>query len=130
MALRISELVLECRDPVPMARFWCEALGFSVVGREPDGSLEIGPPTGFGGLQPTMILSPTDHEPTPKGMLHLDVSPVESTMEAEVDRLLALGARHADIGQTGEEDWVVLADPEGNVFCVLGRSLDMLHDDR
>lgn len=126
MALRVSELVLDCRDPVRLARFWCEALGFVVVGREPDGSLEIGPPTGFGGPQPTMILSPTEDPPRERGMLHLDVSPVESTQEAEVDRLLALGAEHADVGQTGAEEWVVLQDPEGNVFCVLRRSLDVL----
>lgn len=126
MALRISELVLDCRDPVRLARFWCEALEFVVVGREPDGSLEIGPTTGFGGPQPTIILSPTDRQPPERGLLHFDVSPVESTMEAEVERLLALGAQHADVGQTGQEDWVVMQDPEGNVFCVLQRSLGAL----
>jgi hypothetical protein len=126
MALRISELVLDCHDPVRLARFWCEALDFVVVGREPDGSLEIGPTTGFGGPQPTMILSPSTRQPRERGMLHFDVSPVESTLEAEVERLRGLGAEPADVGQTGEEDWVVLQDPEGNVFCVLQRSLDML----
>jgi hypothetical protein len=50
------------------------------------------------------------------------VSPVDRSQEEEVERILALGATRADIGQTGEESWTVLADPEGNEFCVL-RSL-------
>jgi hypothetical protein len=56
-----------------------------------------------------------------KNRLHLDVSPIDRTRDEEVDRLVALGASHVDIGQ-GEQRWVVLADPEGNEFCVL-RSL-------
>jgi Glyoxalase-like domain len=58
---------------------------------------------------------------TVKNRLHIDVNPIDRTQEAEVERLIALGARHVDIGQ-GEQSWVVLADPEGNEFCVL-RSL-------
>jgi hypothetical protein len=54
--------------------------------------------------------------------MHLDLSPVDCSRDEEVERLLALGATRADVGQTGEESWVVLADPEGNEFCVL-RSL-------
>jgi hypothetical protein len=57
MACRISELVLGCRDPEVLARFWCEVLDFVVLDREEDGSLEIGPREGFGGPQPTIILS-------------------------------------------------------------------------
>jgi hypothetical protein len=51
--------------------------------------------------------------------LHLDVSPVDQDQDAELARLLAAGARAADIGQTGDESWHVLADPEGNEFCLL-----------
>jgi hypothetical protein len=51
-----------------------------------------------------------------KNRLHLDLRPDDH--DAEVERLLALGARHVNIGQ-GEQSWVVLADPEGNEFCVL-----------
>jgi hypothetical protein len=57
-----------------------------------------------------------------KNRMHLDLSPVDRSRDEEVARLLALGATRADVGQTGEESWVVLADPEGNEFCVL-RSL-------
>lgn len=60
MACRISELVLGCRDPEVLARFWCEVLDFVVLDREDDGTLEIGPREGFGGPQPTIILSRRD----------------------------------------------------------------------
>ena len=124
MACRISELVLECRDPDLLARFWCEVLDFVVLDREDDGSLEIGPRTGFGGPQPTIILSRND-EPAPgKPRLHIDVNATDRDQEAELERLLALGARPADVGQTGEEPWHVLADPEGNAFCLLKARLD------
>jgi hypothetical protein len=59
MASRISELVLKCRDPEVLARFWCDVLDYVVLGTEPDG-LEIGPREGFGGPQPTIILSRSD----------------------------------------------------------------------
>jgi len=118
MACRISELVLECRDPEELARFWCEVLDFVVLDRE-DGAVEIGPREGFGGLQPTIILSPND-EPTPsRSRLHLDVNATDRDQAAELERLLGLGARPADVGQTGSESWHVLADPEGNPFCLL-----------
>ena len=95
-------------------------LGYVELGREDDGSIEIGPPdAGFGGLQPTLILSPSSEPRTGKLRLHLDVNPTDRDQEAELERLLALGARPADVGQTGAEAWHVLADPEGNEFCLL-----------
>jgi len=123
MACRISELVIEARDPDRLAAFWCEVLGYVELERI-DGSIEIGPPgTGFGGLQPTIVLSPN---PIPKSgqlRLHIDVSPIDRDQDAELDRLLAAGARPADVGQTGDEPWHVLADPEGNEFCLLRKRL-------
>lgn len=126
MACRISELVLACRDPELLARFWCEVLDFVVLDREDDGSIEIGPREGFGGLQPTIILSPTEHPEPGKPRLHIDVNPTDRDQDAELERLLSLGARPADIGQTGQESWHVLMDPEGNEFCLLRRRLDPL----
>lgn len=119
MASRISEVVLGCRDPEVLARFWCEVLDFVVLDREDDGTLEIGPREGFGGAQPTIILSARDEPEPGKSRLHLDLNATDRDQEAELERLLALGARRAEIGQTGEESWHVLADPEGNEFCLL-----------
>jgi len=126
MACRISELVLECRDPEVLTRFWCEVLDFVVLERVEDGSIEIGPREGFGGAQPTIILSPTTEPRTAKSRLHIDVNATDRDQDAELERLLALGARPADVGQTGDESWHVLADPEGNEFCLLRRRLDPL----
>ncbi|MFG2089939.1 VOC family protein [Spirillospora sp. NPDC048824] len=122
MACRISELVLDCRDAERLAEFWCEVLGFVVLDREDDG-IEIGPPEGGGGLQPTLVLSPSEDARPGKLPLHIDVNPTDRDQDAELERLLAAGARHADVGQTGEESWVVLADPEGNEFCLLRKRL-------
>lgn len=126
MASRISELVLQCRDPEVLARFWCDVLDFVVLEREDDGSIEIGPQEGFGGAQPTIILSPTAQPKTEESRLHIDVNATDRDQDAELERLLALGARPADVGQTGNEPWHVLADPEGNAFCLLKRRLDPL----
>ncbi|MFF9360404.1 VOC family protein [Streptomyces griseoluteus] len=124
MACRISELVVDAADPERLAAFWSEVLGYVELGREDDGSIEIGPPgAGFGGPQPTLVLSPTTDPRPAKLRLHIDVSPTDGDQAAELGRLRALGARPADIGQTGEESWHVLLDPEGNEFCLLRRRL-------
>src|SRR6266566_3150216 len=102
MACRISELVLGCRDPEVLARFWCEVLDFVVLDREDDGTLEIGPREGFGGPQPTIILSRGDEPEPGKSRLHIDVNATDRDQDAELERLLRLGARPADIGQTGQ----------------------------
>jgi len=125
MACRISELVLDCREPEVLARFWCEVLDFVVLDRDEDG-LEIGPREGFGGAQPTIILSRADKPEPAKPRLHIDVNATDRDQDAELERLLSLGARPADIGQTGDESWHVLADPEGNEFCLLKTRLEPL----
>lgn len=122
MACRISELVLDSREPERLAAFWCEVLGYVVLDRV-DGSVEIGPKEGFGGLRPTIVFNPTDTPSAGRLPLHIDVNPTDRDQAAELDRLLSIGARHADVGQTGEESWYVLADPEDNEFCLLRRRL-------
>ncbi len=118
MACRLSEIVIDCRDPEALARFWCEVLGYQELSRE-DGAIEIGPEAGFGGPAPTLVFAPVA-DPTPGRLrVHIDVSPTDRDQDAELQRLLALGAVPADVGQTGEESWHVLADPEGNEFCLL-----------
>ncbi|HEY8471325.1 MAG TPA: VOC family protein [Natronosporangium sp.] len=119
MACRITELILDVRDPERLARFWCDVLGYVELERDGE-DVVIGPPgASFGGPQPVMILSQTDQPKLEKLRLHLDVSATDRSQEEELARLLAAGARHVDIGQTGEESWYVLADPEGNEFCLL-----------
>ncbi len=99
-------------------------LGYVEVGREEDG-IEIGPPgVGFGGPQPTLVFSPSSDPRPAKLRLHFDVNATDRDQEEELARLLSLGARPADVGQTGEENWHVLADPEGNEFCLLRRRVD------
>ncbi|MBE3001977.1 VOC family protein [Nocardiopsis sp. HNM0947] len=129
MACRIGEIVLGCRDPEVLARFWCEVLDFVVLGKEGEGddyALEIGPREGFGGPQPTIILSKRDEPEPGKSRLHIDVNATDRDQDAELDRLLEIGARPADIGQTGDENWHVLADPEGNEFCLLRARIPQL----
>ncbi len=119
MASRISELIIPCQDPNGLAAFWCEVLDFVVLDTEDDGSVEVGPREGFGGLQPTLIFSPTTEPKAGALRMHFDVNATDRDQDAELERLLSLGARPADVGQTGEEAWRVLADPEGNEFCLL-----------
>lgn len=92
--------------------------GFVVLDTE-DGAVEIGPEPGFGGLQPTLVFSRTTEPKTTRLRLHIDINATDRDQDAELQRLLAIGARPADVGQTGEESWHVLADPEGNEFCLL-----------
>jgi catechol 2,3-dioxygenase-like lactoylglutathione lyase family enzyme len=118
MACRFSELVIDCRDPETLAAFWSAVLDYQELSRE-DGAIEIGPAAGFGGAAPTLVFGPVP-DPTPgKLRLHIDVSPTDRDQDAELQRLLDLGAVPADVGQTGDENWHVLADPEGNEFCLL-----------
>lgn len=119
MACRISELVIDATAPEPLAAFWSEVLGYVELDREADGSIEIGPPgTGSGGPQPTLVISPTDDPRPAKLRLHIDVDATDRDQDAELERLLALGARPVDVHRTGHEGRHVLADPEGNEFCL------------
>ncbi|MHA5052623.1 VOC family protein [Streptomyces sp. SD15] len=104
-----------------------DVLGYVELDREGDGSIEIGPPdAGFGGPQPTLVFSPTSDPRTGKLRLHIDVNATDRDQDAELERLLALGAGPVDMGQTGTESWHVLADPEGDEFCLLRTRLKSL----
>jgi len=71
------------------------------------------------------LLPVTEHTSV-KNRLHLDLRADGVTTEQELARLLALGARRVDVGQPEDVTWVVLADPEGNEFCLLSRSVQEL----
>jgi glyoxalase superfamily protein len=126
VACRLSEIVVDSRDPGALAAWWAEVLGYRVLGRDDDGAVEIGPEAGFGGAAPTLVFAPVADPDAGKPRLHLDVNATDRDQDAELQRLLDLGATRADVGQSGDESWHVLADPEGNPFCLLRRRLDPL----
>ncbi|CAM5716605.1 Glyoxalase OS=Streptomyces canus OX=58343 GN=AQI96_31605 PE=4 SV=1 [Streptomyces canus] len=113
MALEWEQVIVDSADPAALGRWWAEALGWVVVEDSPD-EFEIRPEKD---RTPGLLFVPVPEAKTVKNRLHLDFRPDDQ--EAEVTRFLALGARHADVGQ-GEVPWVTLMDPEGNEFCVLG----------
>ena len=112
MASRWEQVVVDAEDPARLARWWAEALGYQIVHEEPD-EVEIRrtPDT-----LPGLLFGTAPEPKTAKNRLHLDLRPDDQ--EAEVERLVDMGARPVDIGQH-DVSWVVLADPEGNEFCVL-----------
>jgi catechol 2,3-dioxygenase-like lactoylglutathione lyase family enzyme len=119
MANRITTIVVDCTDPDRLAEFWCAVLGYEVVDRENE-DIEIGPPRqAEKGPAPTLLFQRVPDPAPGKNRLHLDLNATDRDQGAELERLLDLGATRADIGQEGTESWQVLADPEGNVFCLL-----------
>ena len=120
MVSRLTTVLRDCTDPARLAGFWCAVLGYEVAGRPDEDSVEIGPPgQPEMGPVPTLLFQRVP-DPTPgKNRLHLDLNATDRDQDAELHQLLALGATPADVGQTGREDWHVLADPEGNEFCLL-----------
>jgi len=118
MAARLTEIVVDGHDPERLAAFWSGVLGWEVVDRD-EGSVEIAGP----GDGPTLLFEPVPEDKIVKNRLHLDVNPTDRDRDAEVERIIGLGAVPVDVGQR-DVDWVVLADPEGNEFCVLAERVD------
>ena len=112
MSLRIEAVNFDCHEPGRVAEFWGSALGREAR-RDDDSCYSIE----AGESGPEMIFVRVPEGKEVKNRVHLDLRPDDQ--DAEVKRLLELGATRAQIGQTGEETWVVLADIEGNEFCVL-----------
>jgi catechol 2,3-dioxygenase-like lactoylglutathione lyase family enzyme len=118
MTAHIAQVTIDVHDVDAQAQFWSGALGMTVREGE-DGAAELYPPEGA--QAPLIWLQPVSEAKREKLRLHLDLRPDDGDVEREVERLIALGATRADVGQTGEETFTVLADPEGNEFCVLHR---------
>ncbi|HEX6538458.1 MAG TPA: VOC family protein [Candidatus Dormibacteraeota bacterium] len=112
MTLRWQSVVLDCHDKGRVARFWSAALGLPLRGPDQDGDIWLEPGDG----SPDLLFEEVPESKTVKNRLHLDLRPDDQAQE--VARLESLGARRIDIGQ-GDVSWVVMADPEGNEFCVL-----------
>lgn len=118
MTIRFVQWTLDVHDVELMAGFWSQALGYTVDHGD-DGAAKLYPPEGAPPDVPTLWLQPVAAEKAGKNRNHPDLRPHDGDVDGEVERLLSLGATHADVGQTGDEAFVVLADPEGNEFCVL-----------
>jgi hypothetical protein len=115
MPVALHHVVVDTRDLPRLARFWAQALDWKILS-EREREIIIGPdenaPVG-------MCFMPVADPKTVKNRLHLDLTTEAGDRDAEIERLLALGARRVDVGQSGEESWTVLADPEDNEFCVI-----------
>jgi len=119
MSSRLAVITIDAVRPRVVADFWCAVLGWQVI-EEDAGGLSIGPADGS---WPTIDVVPVPEAKATKNRLHFDLRADGVTTSDELDRLLSLGARRADVGQGADVSWVVLADPEDNEFCLLSRSV-------
>jgi predicted enzyme related to lactoylglutathione lyase len=115
MPVRLHHIVIDAHDLPGLARFWTQALSWTILS-ERENEIVIGTdenaPVGI-------CFMPVTDPKTVKNRVHVDLTTSAADRDREIDRLLALGACRVDIGQTGAESWTVLADPEGNEFCVV-----------
>jgi len=127
MSLRWYTVVIDCHDAIAQARWWCEVLDWQVVYESQDEMVIIPKHASDGRLPaedwtkvgPGLVFVPVPETKQLKNRLHLDLAPhLSDDRDAEIQRLLDLGATKVDVGQ-GDAGWTVLADPEGNEFCVL-----------
>jgi hypothetical protein len=117
MTSRIAQWTIDALNVEEVARFWAAALNME-LDLGPDGCARLYPRNG-GTLAQTVWIQHVETPKAGKNRAHPDLVTEHGSAELEVDRLIALGARLADVGQTGRESFVVLADPGGNEFCVL-----------
>jgi hypothetical protein len=124
MDIRIQCVVVDAGDCEALARFWSQALGWRVT-YESDSEWVIEPPEGSLAVDvaPDIVFVHVPEEKATKNRLHFDLRPGDQG--AEVLRLTELGARPVDIGQADDVSWIVMADPEGNEFCVLAPKPDI-----
>ena len=119
MTSRPAVIVIDAARPRLVADFWRAVLGWEVVESDADG-ISIAPGDGS---WPGIAVFQVPEGKSIKNRLHLDLRADGSSTEDELQRLLNLGARRVDVGQGPEVSWVVLADPEGNEFCLLSRTV-------
>jgi predicted enzyme related to lactoylglutathione lyase len=122
MPSRISAIVIDAVNPRTVTDFWCAVLNWKVI-EEDSEVITIG---SSGGLGPMIDVVAVPEPKTLKNRLHLDLRADGGTTAEELDRLLGLGARPVDVGQPADASWVVLADPEGNEFCLLSRTVQQV----
>lgn len=115
MPISLHHIVIDAHDLPALARFWAEALRWRILS-EREREVVIGPDEN---ATVGICFMPVTDRKAVKNRLHLDLTSDAEDRDTEIDRLLALGARRAEVGQSGKESWTVLADPEGNEFCVV-----------
>lgn len=116
MTLRIDCLTIDCSDPRLLAEFWSQALGWEIDFADAH-EIAISAAGDQSDAVPDLLFLRVPDAKQVKNRLHLDLRPDDR--DAEVARLESLGASRVEIGQVGDESWVVMADPEGNEFCIL-----------
>ena len=118
--IRIQCLTIDCHNPKLLGDFWGEVLGWQVT-HESETEVVVEPPAGspLVNVAPDILFLKVPDKKVVKNRLHLDLRPDDR--DAEVARIKKLGAVEVEIGQSQDPNvtWVVLADPEGNEFCVL-----------
>ncbi|GAA1968320.1 VOC family protein [Nocardioides panacihumi] len=118
MVSRLSVITIHAVAPERVARFWCDALGWQVLERDGE-VVSIGLEDATG---PTIDVVTVPEPKQVKNRLHFDLRADGVSTRTELERLQALGARPVDVGQSADASWVVLADVEGNEFCLLSRT--------
>ena len=119
MDIRIQCLCIDTTDPAKLASFWEAALGWRRRDSASGNEVVLEPPAGSpeDGVSPDLLFLRVPETKLGKNRLHLDLRPKDQA--AEVARLEVLGAKRVNVGQSDKVTWVVLADPDGNEFCVL-----------
>ena len=129
MSLRWYSVVIDCHDTAAQARWWADVLDWQII-HEADDEVAVVPKhvteesvrtTPWEQVGPGLVFVPVPEDKTVKNRLHIDLAPqLDDDQAAMVEALIAKGATRVDVGQDEEEaTWVVLADPEGNEFCLL-----------
>lgn len=118
MGLRVQNISVDSTDPGPIAHWWADLLGWRITFEDAD-EVVLEPPAGSPeeGVVADILFIRVPEPKAVKDRLHLDLRPGDQA--AEVARAEALGATRVDIGQGDDVTWVVLADPDGNEFCIL-----------
>jgi Glyoxalase-like domain len=127
MTSRIAVVVINAIDADLVADFWCAVLGWKRSAVQDEGVLSIEP---VDGSWPTIDVATVPDRKSGINRLHLDLRADGVSFDHELDRLLKLGATRVDVGQPRDATWEVLADPEGNEFCLLRRTVEEVSADR
>lgn len=122
MTSRIVTISLEAVNPRVVGEFWKQALGWDEIQADATG-LSLAPPDRS---WPIIEIGLVPEGKRVKNRLHLDLRADGLSTAEELERLVGLGARHVDVGQAADAPWVVLADPEGNEFCLLNRTVQQV----